>query len=418
MLGGGIENWFAYVLALLVPAGPAAGPVRREASSSGCEVDDLPRERPVQDQLRAPTRRSSRSCRTGSFIAALLVVRVRRGAAARQRVPAARDPDPVPDPGAGRASGSTSWSATAARSRSAPAPSWRSAPTPPTTSASASRACRWSSRSCSAGCARRLVGVLFGLPSACASRAFTSRSRPWRRSSSSTGCSLRVQWFTNYSSRARSASPALQVFGLLDRRRRRRSTCFCLAIAGRVRAAGEEPGARPHRPRVDGDPRHGRRRRDDRHPPAVRQAHRPSRSARSSSAWPARCGRFVYSARGSRWPSTIDRSFQLLFMVIIGGLGSILGSFFGAAFIVDAADLPRTSCRAGSASRSSTATDLALELMVFGALIVFFLIVEPHGLARLWRSARRSCGCGRSRIDRAASVHRRALHAHLEGDMT
>jgi branched-chain amino acid transport system permease protein len=30
----------------------------------------------------------------------------------------------------------------------------------------------------------------------------------------------------------------------------------------------------------------------------------------------------------------IDRSFQLLFMVIIGGLGSIMGSFFGAAFIV------------------------------------------------------------------------------------
>ena len=41
-----------------------------------------------------------------------------------------------------------------------------------------------------------------------------------------------------------------------------------------------------------------------------------------------------------------------------------------------------------------------LESMIFGALIVFFLIVEPHGLARLWAIAQaRSCGCGRSRID-------------------
>ena len=67
---------------------------------------------------------------------------VRGRAAARVRVPAARRPDPVPDPLAGRARASTSWSATAARSRSAPAHSWRSAPTPPTTSTSASTACR------------------------------------------------------------------------------------------------------------------------------------------------------------------------------------------------------------------------------------------------------------------------------------
>ena len=43
-------------------------------------------------------------------------------------------------------------------------------------------------------------------------------------------------------------------------------------LPGRVRAAREEPGARPHRPRVDGDPRHGRGRRGDRHPPGLRQA--------------------------------------------------------------------------------------------------------------------------------------------------
>jgi hypothetical protein len=44
----------------------------------------------------------------------------------------------------------------------------------------------------------------------------------------------------------------------------------------------------------------------------------------------------------------------------------------------------------------STALISHLEFMVFGAMIVFFLIVEPHGLARLWAIARRSSGCGRS----------------------
>jgi branched-chain amino acid transport system permease protein len=84
---------------------------------------------------------------------------------------------------------------------------------------------------------------------------------------------------------------------------------------------------------------------------------------------------------------SIDRSFQLLFMVIIGGLGSIMGSFFGAAFIVV---LPIFLNRALPALGDLVGVhiDTALvshtEFMIFGALIVFFLIVEPHGLARLW----------------------------------
>jgi branched-chain amino acid transport system permease protein len=84
---------------------------------------------------------------------------------------------------------------------------------------------------------------------------------------------------------------------------------------------------------------------------------------------------------------SIDRSFQLLFMVIIGGLGSIMGSFFGAAFIVI---LPIFLNRALPAAGDlfgvhiDTALVSHAEFMVFGALIVFFLIVEPHGLARLW----------------------------------
>jgi branched-chain amino acid transport system permease protein len=88
---------------------------------------------------------------------------------------------------------------------------------------------------------------------------------------------------------------------------------------------------------------------------------------------------------------SIDRSFQLLFMIIIGGLGSIMGSFFGAAFIVILPIVLNQALPAlghligvtiGTAAVSHT------ELMIFGALIVFFLIVEPHGLARLWSTAK------------------------------
>jgi branched-chain amino acid transport system permease protein len=88
---------------------------------------------------------------------------------------------------------------------------------------------------------------------------------------------------------------------------------------------------------------------------------------------------------------SVDRSFQLLFMVIIGGLGSIMGSFFGAAFIVILPVflnqfLPWLGGLAGV--QISTAAVSHAEYMVFGALIVWFLIVEPHGLAKLWSTAK------------------------------
>ena len=79
----------------------------------------------------------------------------------------------------------------------------------------------------------------------------------------------------------------------------------------------------------------------------------------------------------------VNRSLNLLFMIIIGGLGSIMGSFFGAAFIVI---LPILLNRGPEwlGIPISTAAATHLEFMIFGALIVFFLIAEPHGLARLW----------------------------------
>ena len=84
---------------------------------------------------------------------------------------------------------------------------------------------------------------------------------------------------------------------------------------------------------------------------------------------------------------SLDRSFQLLFMIIIGGLGSIVGSLFGAAFFV-LLPLVLNAVPHAIGLPISTATASHLEHMVFGALIVFFLIVEPHGLAKLWATAR------------------------------
>jgi branched-chain amino acid transport system permease protein len=83
----------------------------------------------------------------------------------------------------------------------------------------------------------------------------------------------------------------------------------------------------------------------------------------------------------------IDRSFQLLFMVIIGGLGSIMGSFFGAAFIV-VLPILLDNLPYWFGIPIDTAFASHLTFMIFGALIVFFLIVEPHGIARLWSTAK------------------------------
>jgi branched-chain amino acid transport system permease protein len=96
---------------------------------------------------------------------------------------------------------------------------------------------------------------------------------------------------------------------------------------------------------------------------------------------------FVYLGSWEPAAFNLDRSFQLLFMVIIGGLGSIMGNFFGAAFIVVLPlfinALPRW-----FGLPIDTALASHLTFMIFGALIVFFLVVEPHGLARLWSTAK------------------------------
>jgi branched-chain amino acid transport system permease protein len=111
---------------------------------------------------------------------------------------------------------------------------------------------------------------------------------------------------------------------------------------------------------------------------------------------------FIIGLAGALWgffylgawePSafSLDISLKLLFMVIIGGLGSIMGGFFGAAFIVILPivlnqGLPWLTSLVGL--EFSTTMVSHAELMIFGALIVWFLIVEPHGLARLWSTGK------------------------------
>jgi len=96
------------------------------------------------------------------------------------------------------------------------------------------------------------------------------------------------------------------------------------------------------------------------------------------------CWAFVYTGSVEPLAFSVDVSFRVLFMIIIGGLGSILGSFFGAAFMVL---LPVILTNAPHMLGLNIPVDMIshIEFMIFGGLIIFFLIVEPHGLARLWQ---------------------------------
>ena len=82
----------------------------------------------------------------------------------------------------------------------------------------------------------------------------------------------------------------------------------------------------------------------------------------------------------------INQSFYVLFIIIIGGLGSVLGAFLGAAFIVLVPILLKNIMVGGMGFDSGMAGHV--EILLMGLLIIFFLIVEPHGLARLWQIAK------------------------------
>jgi branched-chain amino acid transport system permease protein len=102
---------------------------------------------------------------------------------------------------------------------------------------------------------------------------------------------------------------------------------------------------------------------------------------------------YAYAYVGTVQPEdlNLDLSFRILFMVIVGGIGSILGSFLGAIFITLLPiflEVALAFAAHAFALNLAPGTTSMLQLLVFGALIIFFLIVEPHGLARLWQLAK------------------------------
>ena len=96
---------------------------------------------------------------------------------------------------------------------------------------------------------------------------------------------------------------------------------------------------------------------------------------------------FAFAYLGTVEPSafTIDLSFRILFMIIIGGVGTILGSFLGAAFILLLPILLSVIFHAIFGNAISASVISSVELIIFGVLIITFLIYEPHGMARMWQ---------------------------------
>lgn len=196
---------------------------------------------------------------------------------------------------------------------------------------------------------------------------------------------LRVQWFTNYSPSGSVAVNNLQVFGLpVESPLSKYLFCLTLLAVIALLAKNLVRGAvgREWMAIRDMDVA------------AAVIGIRPMYAKLSAFA----VSSFIVGVAGGLWafiylgawePAafSVDQSFKLLFMVIIGGMGSIMGSFFGAAFIVLlpialSQFLPVLAGLFGL--EISTAGVSHTELMVFGGLIVWFLIVEPHGLAKLW----------------------------------
>src|SRR5215813_5120593 len=196
---------------------------------------------------------------------------------------------------------------------------------------------------------------------------------------------IRIPWFTGYAPSGSVSAPPLRLFGMrLDSPSGRYLLCLSLLCVIALAAKNIVRG------------------RIGRIWMAIRDMDiaaeiigiRPLRAKLSAFA----VSSFVVGVSGALWgfvhlgsweplAFSIDRSFELLFMIVIGGLGSILGAFLGAAFITI---LPIFLNQVPTALGIplSTAMISHLEFMTFGALIVFFLIVEPSGLARLWAICR------------------------------
>lgn len=93
----------------------------------------------------------------------------------------------------------------------------------------------------------------------------------------------------------------------------------------------------------------------------------------------------VFFWKGAAEPNLFDipMSFQIVFIAIIGGLGSVMGNFLGAILIV-ALPVVLNLLPGMLGLNIGSATMEHVNVMVVGSLIILFLIVEPHGLARFW----------------------------------
>ena len=98
---------------------------------------------------------------------------------------------------------------------------------------------------------------------------------------------------------------------------------------------------------------------------------------------------FVFLWRGAAEANLFDipLSFRVLFIAIIGGLGSIMGNYLGAILIVAMPVILNTVPQTFGLAISSSMVE-HLNIMIVGALIITFLILEPHGLARYWQVIR------------------------------
>ncbi len=238
------------------------------------------------------------------------------------------------------------------------------------------------------GLSATVVGVLFGIPSLRIKGLYLAVATlaaqffvDW--------AFLRVKWFTNYSASGSVSVSGLNVFGI-GIETPVEKYWFCLAFLV-VFALAAKNLVRSHIGREWMAIR-------DMDVAAAVIGIRPVYAKLTAFA----VSSFIVGVAGALWgfvhlggwePAafSIDRSFQLLFMIIIGGLGSIMGSFFGAAFIVILPVflnqfLPWLGGLIGA--QISTAAVAHTEVMIFGVLIIFFLIVEPHGLARMWSTAK------------------------------
>ena len=238
------------------------------------------------------------------------------------------------------------------------------------------------------GVCAMLFGILFGLPSLRVKGLYLAVATlaaqffaDWMF--------LRIQWFTNYSPSGSVSVSNLQVFGFsLESPLAKYMFCLALLAVIALLAKNLVRGAvgREWMAIRDMDVA------------AAVIGIRPMYAKLSAFA----VSSFIVGIAGALWafiylgawePAafSVDQSFRLLFMVIIGGMGSIMGSFFGAAFIVVLPIflnqfLPMLASLFGI--EMSTAGISHAELMIFGGLIVWFLIVEPHGLAKLWSIAK------------------------------